>query len=249
MGAGAIGLVAMGGTMFAIAAGLAGAIGYAEWARLVTGRESRWSYIPMPAIVLLCSIAGFGTGLTVLMAAALLMALSGFFLGSNNRILALGLPYVGLTVIGLYWLRELPQGGWLAALFPLLVIWGTDTGAFFVGRRMGGPRLAPAISPNKTWSGFAGGVVFAGLVALAWCLILPQAATILRAIAVAIVLSLAGQGGDLFESAIKRRFKVKDSGNLIPGHGGLLDRIDALLFAVPIFVVLQLAGFTAGITS
>jgi phosphatidate cytidylyltransferase len=110
------------------------------------------------------------------------------------------------------------------------VVWLTDTGAYVTGRALGGPKLAPAISPNKTWTGFFGGLVAGALVGLVagafWPGHEPASMT-----AASVGLALAAQAGDLFESSLKRRFGVKDSSRLIPGHGGLLDRVDSLLIA------------------
>ena len=131
--------------------------------------------------------------------------------------------------------------------FVFFTVWSTDIGAYAVGRSLKGPRLWPSISPNKTWSGFFGGLGFAAIVAL--CLSQAfNASRPVQVVEIAIGLSLLGQGGDLFESAMKRRFGVKDSGNLIPGHGGMLDRIDALLWAAPSFALLHSFGLTAGLS-
>jgi phosphatidate cytidylyltransferase len=158
------------------------------------------------------------------------------------------LPYVGLTLLALVWLRDGAHAGWPSVFFVFLVIWGTDVGAFFVGRALGGPRLAPGISPNKTWSGAFGGLAVAATAALIWGEAFSPAAVSVQTVAIALVLSLVGQVGDLFESAVKRRYGVKDSGDLIPGHGGMLDRIDALLAAAPVFAVLHALGLTAGMS-
>jgi len=123
-------------------------------------------------------------------------------------------------------------------LFLLLTVWANDIGAFVVGRGLGGPRLAPSISPAKTWAGFWGGITAAGLVGGLVALVAGAQAP-LAAVVLGAVLAVVGQGGDLFESAIKRRYKVKDSGQLIPGHGGLLDRIDGLVAAAPVLALFQ----------
>ena len=117
-----------------------------------------------------------------------------------------------------------------AILYLFLVVWSADTGAFFTGRLIGGPKLAPKISPNKTWSGFIGGAVFAciaGVLFAAWF----GHTSIPTVAALSIVLALISQGGDLGESFLKRFFGVKDTSGLIPGHGGVLDRLDGLVFA------------------
>lgn len=154
--------------------------------------------------------------------------------------LAAGLPYIGATALALLWLRTDPVSGFRAVLFVLLVVWASDIGAYAAGRALGGPRLAPAISPGKTWSGAAGGLVAAALVGLA---LGGSGGRLAGALLAALLLGLASQAGDLLESAIKRGFGVKDSGSLIPGHGGLFDRLDGLLAAAPVAAVLaMLAG-------
>jgi len=110
------------------------------------------------------------------------------------------------------------------------VVWGTDIVAYFTGRAIGGPKLAPAISPNKTWSGAIGGLV--GAVAAGAAIVMPSnVKTFLIIAAIAVALSIVSQAGDLFESRMKRLFNVKDSSALIPGHGGVMDRLDGFVAA------------------
>jgi phosphatidate cytidylyltransferase len=135
---------------------------------------------------------------------------------------AWGVAYVGLPCIALTWLRADPAAGQTNILLLILVVWATDIGAYLAGRRLGGAKLAPRISPGKTWSGAAGGLFAA--IFVGFC-VAPRAAL------VAAGLSIVAQAGDLLESGIKRHFGVKDSGWLIPGHGGLLDRLDGVLAA------------------
>lgn len=155
--------------------------------------------------------------------------------------LGAGVIYVGLAGVGLIWLRGGGEVGRATVLFIVVVVWASDIGAYMVGRLVGGPRLAPSISPNKTWSGALGGLVAAiaaGLGLAAWA---DPGASVLCVVIVAAVLGIAAALGDLFESGIKRHFQVKDSSGLIPGHGGLLDRVDGLLAAVPAACVIALA--------
>ena len=160
----------------------------------------------------------------------------------HKRALALGVPYVGVGVVALLWLRADPQAGLVNLLFPLLLVWGSDIGAYLAGRVLGGPKLAPRISPGKTWSGAIGGLI--GAVAMGWLVVSwsGQPAAFARVAAIAVGLGIFAQAGDLLESLIKRRFGVKDSGTLIPGHGGLLDRLDALLIAAPVAALLAFAA-------
>jgi phosphatidate cytidylyltransferase len=123
----------------------------------------------------------------------------------------------------------------------LLVVWTTDIGAYFAGRSIGGPKLAPRISPGKTWAGLVGGMAAAGLVG--GLLTALAGAGFWLAAGLGALLAAVAQAGDLFESRLKRHAGVKDSGHLIPGHGGLLDRIDGLVFAAPTFaLVVALMG-------
>jgi phosphatidate cytidylyltransferase len=143
--------------------------------------------------------------------------------------LVAGLVYTGLAILALGWLRLNPDAGRAILLFLLFVVWSSDVGAYVAGRLFGGRKLAPSISPGKTWSGAAGGLAAAILVgffgALLW------RGPILPGILASMALGVASQLGDLLESGAKRRFGVKDSGRLIPGHGGLLDRLDGLMAA------------------
>jgi phosphatidate cytidylyltransferase len=149
--------------------------------------------------------------------------------------LSFGVLYVGIAGISLITLRHDNEAGRDNVLFLIAVVWASDIGAYMFGRMLGGPKLAPAISPGKTWSGALGGLVctmvFGALVA-AWTTPYPD--DMLKAASIAAVLGVATQLGDLFESYFKRRFGVKDSSALIPGHGGLLDRLDGLIAAAPL---------------
>ncbi len=143
-----------------------------------------------------------------------------------------GVLYLCLPALALVYLRGLPGAGREVVLLLFLVIWATDIMAFAIGRAVGGPRLAPRVSPGKTWSGLAGGVVAAAAAALGAVWIWSGAVKLEMALAGA-VLAIVSQIGDLMESAVKRHFGRKDAGSMIPGHGGVLDRIDGLLAAAP----------------
>jgi len=141
-----------------------------------------------------------------------------------------GVAYAGAGFLGPALLRQDPQWGFTALLFLFATVWITDIFAFSCGHVFGGPRLWPSISPNKTWSGAIGGL--AGGVAAGVAVAYASSISKLGMIGVmAFVLSVLAQAGDLFESAVKRRFGVKDASHLIPGHGGLMDRLDGFLFA------------------
>jgi phosphatidate cytidylyltransferase len=237
-----------GGAVFDLALAAAAAVGFDEWLRIVAGRRIG-VMAPAPLLVVALYLL---SGLTASFAG--LLVLTGLCFASLRRragaplLAAAGLPYVTATALGLIWLRDSQGGGWTLLFFLLIAVWATDIGAFFIGRAIGGPRLAPRLSPNKTWAGAGGGLLAAAGVAAFWCAIIVGASRPAVGLALAIALSIASQAGDLFESAIKRRFGVKDSGALIPGHGGMLDRIDGLLFAAPVFAGAHALGLTAGLT-
>ena len=153
--------------------------------------------------------------------------------------LLFGLFYVCAPLVALQWIRNEAEDGMLLVFLLLACVWASDSAAYFVGSAVGGPKLLPRISPKKTWSGGFGGLL-AG--ALAWLVgtMLYADGSLAIAFLVGCLLSLACQCGDFAESALKRRFGVKDSGRLIPGHGGILDRVDGLMFAA-----IALAGLAA----
>lgn len=155
---------------------------------------------------------------------------AGFFL--------MALAYIS---IGFYFFMYTRSAGLSYLLYALFIVWATDTGAYFAGRSLGRRKLIPRISPNKTVEGAIGGVISACIVALVFQMIAPFAVSYPAIIGIAILASIVGQIGDLVESAFKRHFEVKDSGSILPGHGGILDRFDSLLFVLPCLYVI---GFT-----
>ncbi len=144
---------------------------------------------------------------------------------------ATGVYYVGLPGIALVWIRSDPEFGWFAVLFIFITVWTTDTAAYIFGKMIGGPLLAPDISPKKTWAGFAGGLFSATVLGSAFLVGVAGAEAWWAVIVLSAVVSLVSQAGDLGESSIKRLFGRKDSSGIIPGHGGVLDRVDGLVFA------------------
>ncbi len=152
----------------------------------------------------------------------------------ERHVAQIAVPYVLLPALAL--LHVMDVGGAPSVFWLLAVIWATDIGAYICGRLIGGPKLAPAVSPKKTWSGAVGGLIWAVIASsgVYWAylgVISPKAT------AVAVLLSVISQAGDLFESSLKRSYEVKDSGALIPGHGGLMDRFDGLWAAAPFAAV------------
>ena len=165
--------------------------------------------------------------------------------GDRPAWMAVGAVYIALPLAACEWLRTSGAFGRELLVWLLIVVWAADTLAYVFGRTLGGPKLAPRVSPKKTWSGLAGaglGAAFAGL-GCAYALGLRDPWGMA---AMATILGLAGQGGDLAESAVKRRFGVKDASQLIPGHGGLFDRVDALLAVFVVAACARLAGWQGG---
>lgn len=240
-------MVVLGGWGFAGFVELAVILMALEWARLSThrfGRRNGWIAGAAVLVVGFVStlLIAFGrpeSAMMCLAAGALLSGLAAWALGGPAGWTSLGVGYVGLPALALIWLRAVPDLGLSVLLWLLIIVWTTDTAAYFVGRMLGGPRLAPAISPSKTWSGLCGGMAGAALTGAltAWLL---GSERVLHAAGLGAVLAIVAQLGDLAESAFKRAAGVKDSGALIPGHGGVLDRVDGLLFAAPALALLGL---------
>jgi len=149
----------------------------------------------------------------------------------RNRLWTMtGIFYFGAALLTLVVLRNDAEFGLQAILLLFIVVWSADTAAYFAGRAIGGPKLAPAISPGKTWSGFAAGLLIPAILAFAYAIFLDLTSPFWLAV-VGLILAIASQLGDLLESAIKRRFDAKDSSSILPGHGGLFDRVDGLIGA------------------
>ena len=218
-----------------------------EWVHLCGRRALSPPGIAVPAGLLLAgATAAVGTDwlAPIVLALAWLLALASARPDPQAARLAAGIPYIGLAAVALIWLRRGGDVGRANVLFVVLIVWASDVGAFLIGRWVGGPKLAPRISPAKTWAGAGGGLVgalAAGLVVARLGLVhLGAPAALWHTAVVAGGLGLMAQAGDLFESGIKRRFGVKDSSRLIPGHGGLLDRLDGMLAAAPVAALLVL---------
>lgn len=228
-----------GGVAFrALCAAIGAAILY-EWLHMSAGigRDHKTLLglaLAAVLILLVAAVPAFYVLLTLAVAVAAAGALARVR-GTGGEA-AVGLGYAGLSAVALALLRDDDTQGLWAILFLFAVVWATDICAYFVGRAVGGPKLAPAISPGKTWSGAIGGTaggIVAGM-ALAWYVGFAGFATVL----ICLILSVVGQVGDLFESSVKRRHGAKDSSNLIPGHGGVMDRVDALVAAAFAFYVI-----------
>jgi phosphatidate cytidylyltransferase len=218
-----------------------------EWGRLVHGRSAEIViavHIGATALAVGLAALGFvGLGLLALPIGAILAMLLS--LGRHSVFAALGVFYAALPAVILIWLRSDPTYGLRAAVYVLIVVIAADTGAFLAGRGLAGPKLWPSVSPNKTWSGLVGGVLASGLSGALLALGVAGSSP-LRLGATAVVLAFLAQMGDLMESAIKRRFGAKDTSALIPGHGGIMDRVDGLVIAA---TAAGLAGFFVNVHS
>ena len=236
-----VAIAAVGAYFGGIVAGLVVAaamvIVHLEWTEITEGRLGG-AYLLTILVAIAMVVTGTGhtiPGIGIAGVAVVLAAVTG-----RTVWRPLGVAYASLMGLCILVLREPPQFGLTALMFLLAVVAATDTGAFFAGRTIGGPKLWPAVSPKKTWAGAIGGLVAAVVVGIA-----VAAATDIPVksglVAVIVVLSISSQCGDLFESFVKRCFGAKDSGNIIPGHGGLMDRVDGLAFASVTAVLIGLA--------
>jgi phosphatidate cytidylyltransferase len=204
-----------------------------EWGRLVRGegldRIAILEATAVAAVAILLTLKRADLAALALAVAAVAVALLSRSSGRSAWSLS-GLLYAALPAAALAFLRSDPSLGAIAVLYLFAVAWTTDTASYGAGRLIGGPKFAPRISPRKTWSGFIVGTLTPALVGYAFALAL-KGTSAWRLALVSVALALACQLGDLLESAVKRRFGAKDMSQLIPGHGGLLDRIDGLLIA------------------
>ncbi len=237
-----LGAVWFGGWVFVGLAAIAAAILIAEWSGV-----SRRRFVDIPvitggvtAVLATVSLAGGYGGLSIgilLVGAILAGALA--WRSDPSRLFGFGVVYGGLPAMALVVVRSDPAYGLVAIMWLLVLVWASDIGGYVFGRLLGGPKLAPRISPKKTWAGFFGGLGAAVLASLAFNAIVMPGGTI--PIWLAAFLSAVSQIGDLAESSFKRRFGAKDSSRLIPGHGGLMDRIDGLVVVAAVAAIIGLA--------
>lgn len=238
----------LGGFVFSIVVGAVYAGVYREWETMV-------SRAPLtPAGMVLIGLVGLSGlmfpifGVLGLIAPIVVACIMAVFM-QRDLILwrILGLTLFGLLILSAITMRGDTMTGVWAGVFLGTVVWMTDSAAFFTGRQIGGEKLAPAISPSKTWSGALGGLCLgAGAGLLVWTLVTDSPWWI--GLVISISISLLGQLGDLTESAVKRHFRIKDSGDIIPGHGGLMDRLDSLtLGLILVLVVGLLHGGSGGV--
>ncbi len=237
-----LGAVWVGGTPFLALLMIAGPLMALEWARLAAPDGSAISdqiALTVGLVVYLLTLATGDSGLAfALFLAVLGLALAwSLWTGTPTSRTLVGFAYVGGAVAAFAWLRGDSDMGRTTIIWLLGVVWATDIGAYFAGRTFGGPKMAPKLSPNKTWSGLIGGMISAAMVSVAvfvWADIDGFALTTGLIVGLAVfaaLVALLSQAGDVYESSMKRAAGVKDSGTVIPGHGGILDRVDGLMFA------------------
>jgi phosphatidate cytidylyltransferase len=212
-----------------------------EWSRLCDGGRAMPGGLVLAAGAVIAIGLGSRVGMSEALWTVLATAVLGFLVGSGRgRVtavwIAAGAPVVVLPCLAFLWLRFGTEDGVRICFWLFAAVWATDIAAYAVGRAVGGPKLWPRVSPKKTWSGLAGGVIAAGVVGFvtSWLLESDRA---LSLIVSGFLVAIVAQSGDLAESAVKRRFGVKDAGRLIPGHGGVLDRVDGLIAAAPAVAV------------
>lgn len=229
----------IGGFVFWLLIVAAGIMMMGEWAGLVGATDGQRRLAQYALVVPLAAMCPWAAGPSFL--ALGLIGGAAFFVGAVTRRgrLAWGVIYVALPILALMSLRsqEPWQHGLLLTFWAMALVWACDSGAFFAGRAIGGAKLAPQISPNKTWAGFIGGVAAAGVFAFALVLLFGLPVSLALATP---LLAVLAQAGDLYESHLKRLAGVKDSSNLLPGHGGLLDRLDGLVAVAPVAALLVL---------
>ena len=233
-----------GGIVFSALIILIAVLGFWEWTQMSGPQEPEWTR-PALAGALACGLLALHFHQWELAVISIVTpAVAALVIGSAAEPLkwaGMGIFYVALPAAGLMLIRSGGSTGLAAVIFLMLVVWATDIAAYFGGRAIGGPKLWPRVSPKKTWSGGLSGLAAAILVGFVMSNYLfgaPRGGDILAAA----ILSVFSQAGDFLESGVKRRFGVKDSGNLIPGHGGVLDRVDGLFGAAAIALLLSAVG-------
>jgi phosphatidate cytidylyltransferase len=241
----ALALLYVGGISFAVLCAVGALLILLEFRTIVLLRLSRELAWAMLAFLALAIALWFGAGpdhaFAALAGGVVVLALWEIII-SRSAWAATGLAYSGLPFLALVLLRDESFAGAMVVLLVFAVSWGADILAYFAGRTFGGPKLAPRISPKKTWSGFFGGIAGSLILCAGVALVFDLAFGIGLALLI-VIASIANQVGDLFESWIKRHFAVKDSGAIIPGHGGVMDRLDGLVFVA---VTVWLIGVAAG---
>jgi phosphatidate cytidylyltransferase len=240
----AIGAAYLGGWTFAIFWTAAAVAVWWEWTRLVHPAGHQGALITGCCAIAIQALLLMNDRADVALMIAALGALGAAIISARNAVwTAAGVVYASLLLIAPVMVRGDDLTGFFAIVFVFAVVWATDIVAYFTGRGIGGPKLAPSISPNKTWSGAIGGTI--GAMLAGGAVVMPSNLRTWFVIAlIAAALSVVSQAGDLFESRMKRIFNAKDSSTLIPGHGGVMDRLDG--FATAVVAALVIGAARAG---
>lgn len=237
----ALGAVYLGGWVFFGLVTVAAAVMVWEWDRMCGGTNGvtlGLATIVLAAILILAGLAAYLPAILAAMVGSICVWAAARLVGARSSVWkSFGVIYVGVPSVALLVLSARTGDGTVLVFWLLAAVWATDIGAYAAGRSIGGPKLAPKISPNKTWAGLAGGMLSAAAASAAFAAALDWQPFWIWP-AAGLVLAVAAQAGDLFESHAKRRFGVKDSSRVIPGHGGVLDRLDGLLAVAPLVAVL-----------
>ncbi len=231
----ALAVAGMGGWVFAAFVALAGVLMSLEWVRLFH------AHLPKPPLLIIAGASAgaifiaqsgrYENSFLLLAAAAVGLLIFSVARGHRAVLLTLGVFYVGVPGVLTIWLRNLPDTGQTYFIALLLAVWATDTGAYLMGTAFGGRKLIPQLSPSKTWAGLVGGCAIAGVMAM-FIAMMTDIAPVFHLTVLGVVLGLVTQAGDIAESGLKRYVGKKDAGGLIPGHGGVMDRLDGYIFAV-----------------
>lgn len=237
----------IGGYFFALIVGVVFALAYREWETMVSRAPLTSGGMVLIGLVAISGVifplvGPLGSAAVIAVAALIAIAMRGEGLWWR----VFGLLIYGAIIIAVLSLRGTTPAGIWAGVYLGIVVWMTDSAAFFAGRQIGGEKLAPDISPSKTWSGALGGLALGTVAGVVFWIIATDSPWWIGLV-LSVTISVLGQLGDLGESAIKRHFRIKDSGDIIPGHGGLMDRLDSLTFGV--LLVLIVGALHAGYPS
>lgn len=241
----ALAIFYVGGWWLTGVIGILGLIMLHEWTTMTEG-EAASSLLVLEGIALVAALIMVNLGWPLraflfVLISTLLIAIAARLMARQALWAGLGILYVSIPCGAILWLRAAPDGfAWV--IWLMVIVWATDIGGYAAGKTIGGPKLAPRVSPNKTWAGLLGGMALAACFSLGLVVFFDLPVSLFIAILYGALLAVWAQIGDLVESGFKRHFGIKDSGSLIPGHGGILDRVDGLVFVAPV-VALALATF------
>lgn len=241
----ALGAVYLGGWVLAVWVAAVGVAMAVEWTAIVHRERMGWKLglhvAALAASQALIALGHADWALTSILFAALIGNVVAQGRQERGLWVALGILYIAVPCLALVWLRGQAPHGLGMVVWLFVVVWATDSAAYLAGSAVGGPKLAPDISPSKTWAGAIAGLAAGMAATIAFAQLFGGVAADVRLVAAGMLLSLLTQCGDLAESSLKRTFGVKDASDLIPGHGGALDRLDGMIFAT-----LGLAAYVAG---